>query len=74
LTHPAGNLDTDQRSFEGDKGALVVNIVSTFRNPLFGAFFRSSRAIEIDLMRALGGFSKNAHVVQLDLDKSPSHG
>ena len=48
------DLNADQRAFQSDEGALVVDVVATSCNPFLGALFGAICTIKVNLMRAFG--------------------
>src|SRR5438105_11544909 len=75
-SHPVGftaDLNADQRAFQSDEGALVVDVVATSCNPFLGALFGAICTIKVNLMRAFGSFGENTHLVRKDFDEAPCH-
>ena len=70
----AADLEPNDRAFKRDHGTVVIQIVATTRNELFGAIFSPFGAIHIDLVCALGRFSQHSNLIRQDLDESPRDG
>ena len=70
--HFTRHLNTNQCTFQRDERAAVIDVASTFCNPLFGTLLRSRCAIKIDLLCTLCRFGEQAYLIGLNLDKPPS--
>jgi hypothetical protein len=69
----AADLNSDECSFESDQCTFVVDVVTASGDAFFGALLRAVGSVNIDLMSAFRSFSKNAHLVGKDFDKSPGY-
>src|SRR5262249_12744821 len=69
----ATDLNADQRSFESDQRALIVDVIATFRDAFLGTLLGAVRTFEIDFMRTFRGFGENAHLVGKNFDKTPGY-
>jgi len=74
LTREAfGDLNPRQGPGQGCPGALEINFsFSGFLHAVFGALARPVRAIDVNLLGALGGLRKDYHAVRQDFSEPPT--
>jgi len=74
LTREAfGDLNPRQGPGQSCPGALEINFsFGGFLHAFFGALARPVRAIDVNLLRALGGLRKDYHAVRQDFSEPPT--